>query len=32
MYHSAHKDPLIALIAVLDKKNQPVMVKNYLTE
>lgn len=32
MYHNQSKDPLIALIAILDKKNQPIMIKNYLVE
>lgn len=26
------KDPVMAMIAVLDKKNTPILIKNYLVE
>jgi hypothetical protein len=27
-----NKDPTIALIAVLDKQNKPILIKNYLVD
>jgi len=32
MFVGPTKDPIVALVAVLDKKNVPILFKNYLVE